>query len=257
MAWATTPLELVREGRFREAQAMVDSLGRNSQYALILDAIQEPNAARACSLYQVVTMLFPETDVDTFARNRLQAASDMGFKPVEEKQLIAVSETIEPESSAQSESPEVVQLAPPKQRAEPVADQKAEPSPPLSSPTPVAVAPIMTSDKTVQPVKKEELTPERQRVTPLPETLQPHDKPIASSGRWFIQVGAFGNHSNADRLAARLREAGYSVILVPKENAVTTFMQVRVGGYATKEDCTPVAEELKRKFEVPTVIVAQ
>jgi cell division septation protein DedD len=117
-------------------------------------------------------------------------------------------------------------------------------------------APVMT-----EPTMKENtdlaLLEAKTGVTPLPVPTTPHDleKSPVGSGGWFVQVGAFGNHDNAYKLAAKLRSAGYPVILVPRETEGKTLMQVRVGGFDSRERGKEVVTELKSAFNVPAVLV--
>jgi len=72
-----------------------------------------------------------------------------------------------------------------------------------------------------------------------------------------VQVGAFGNHDNALKLAAKLRSSGYPVVLVPRESESGTLMQVRVGGYETRDASKEIAQGLKSEFHVPAVLVTK
>jgi cell division septation protein DedD len=56
-------------------------------------------------------------------------------------------------------------------------------------------------------------------------------------------------------LAAKLRSAGYPVILVPRKMEKVTLMQVRVGGYDTPDHSRTIAAELKQQFDIPAVLV--
>ena len=93
------------------------------------------------------------------------------------------------------------------------------------------------------------------RIEPPPASL-PQSR-SASNGPWYIQVGAFANFDNAHRLALSLQNAGYPVKLVPRDSAKGKLMQVRVGGYAARTELAPIAEQLKEKFHVPTVLVSE
>ena len=109
------------------------------------------------------------------------------------------------------------------------------------------------------PAEKLALLETKPGVKSVPLETAPHDLdiPPAKSGDWFVQVGAFGNHDNALKLAAKLRSAGYPVVLVPRETETGTLMQVRVGGYETKDGGKQIAVELKSDFNVPAVLVSK
>lgn len=83
------------------------------------------------------------------------------------------------------------------------------------------------------------------------EPTRPHDIDTVGPNGWYIQVGAFGNHDNAHKIAARLRTDGYSVYLVPRDN----LLQVRVGVFETKEEGRAIGDKIKAKYDVPAVLV--
>ncbi|MCC6476250.1 SPOR domain-containing protein [bacterium] len=94
-------------------------------------------------------------------------------------------------------------------------------------------------------------------VTPVEEEIEiPHDTE-PNGGEWYIQVGAFGSLANADRIAAKLRSAGYRVVLVPFDEGGRHLMQVRVGGYSSKGESRKIGDEIHAKFNVPAVLVTQ
>jgi cell division septation protein DedD len=105
-----------------------------------------------------------------------------------------------------------------------------------------------------QIAKLASLTP---NVKPIePEVEKPHDIE-ADGGEWYIQVGAFGSLANADGIAAKLRSAGYRVVLVPFDKGDRHLMQVRVGGYSSKVESRKIGDEIHAKFNVPAVLVTQ
>ncbi len=103
-------------------------------------------------------------------------------------------------------------------------------------------------------VKEPEKIPievQEKNLKPNPEPTRPHDIDTISPDGWYIQVGAFGNHDNAHKLAAKLRSDGHKVFLVPRDN----LLQVRVGSFETKAQGREVGDEIKEKFKVPAVLV--
>lgn len=105
-------------------------------------------------------------------------------------------------------------------------------------------------------VKQPETSPKvekksESKIKPNPEPTRPHDIDDPSPDGWYVQVGAFGNHDNAQKLAARLRKDGYTVYLVPRDN----LLQVRVGSYSTKEQGRSVGDKIKEDYDVPAVLV--
>lgn len=360
-AFAKTALDLMLEGRFSEAKAILDTSNVSPRYQLLYYAMVESDAARACSLYQVVAIRYPGTDCDTTARARLDQAQDIGFvlmpiaewsqapqevrplilrrapspraetevrpqevtevstettpvtppvpiavplpsvpvpevsvtQPVEKtvaedvEPVVAVHDTIIPAQNApvvvETETVDTITLEPPSivqdvsagDTEQPVAVHDklivppaatSEPTPPakISEPLPpVSVVEKPASEPVVETKKPEPSllvspTPavtDKPEIAPTPPAAELTDRP-ATNGHWYVQVGAFGNYDNAHRLALRLQNAGLPVKLVPRDTAKGKLLQVRVGGYATREELTALAERLKSEFQVPTVIIS-
>ena len=59
--------------------------------------------------------------------------------------------------------------------------------------------------------------------------------PAASSGAYFIQVGAFANPANAERARATLGDVGLVTVDV-RAGATASLHRVRLGGWATREE---------------------
>jgi cell division septation protein DedD len=340
---AKTALDLLLEGRFSEAKAILDTSNVSPRYQILYYAMIESDAARACSLYQVVCIRYPNSDCDSLARLRLDQAQDMGFvvvpiaewsqAPQEARPLalhrgqsrgtevaIQASAPVEPPVVTPPVAPPVPVVVPPP----PVSVSTPAP-PPVTEPEtveeeePVSVRDTLISSKAVPevaaPAVVDTITPPpphasrevistpaeaQPTVPPVPQSepvtviehpvvsLPPADSALhqvesvpavekmetaaeaapetagnsvsnhhVSNGSWYIQVGAFGNFDNAHRLALALKNAGYPVKLVPRDSAKGKLLQVRVGGYATRDDLIPVATELKNKFSVPTAFVSE
>lgn len=83
------------------------------------------------------------------------------------------------------------------------------------------------------------------------EPTRPHDIDDPAPDGWYIQVGAFGIHDNAHKIAAKLRSDGYNVFLVPRDQ----LLQVRVGAFKTKEEGRAIGDKIKAKYDVPAVLV--
>ena len=364
-AFAKTALDLMLEGRFSEAKAILDTSNVSPRYQLLYFAMVESDAARACSLYQVVAIRYPNSDCDSAARQRLDQAQDAGFmlvpiaewaqasqearplalrrqqpraveaevrpseavepppvavslptlpvsvevqappaaesEPQEKEAVVSVHDTIlAAEKAPQLVEPVVVDTVPPppprevisapaEAHYEPVVRETPVPPPPpppaareiISVPVEAEHEPAVT-ETPIPPTPSDERTPapKVEKVAPAPvvETKEaevaPPPSPApsvvessptapvsqdhpASGNPWYIQVGAFGNFDNAHRLALSLQNAGYPVKLVPRDTAKGKLLQVRVGGYATRTELAPIAEQLKEKFRVPTVFVTE
>jgi hypothetical protein len=386
-AWAKSALDLMLEGRYSEAKAILDATVASPRYQLMYFALTESETARACSLYQVIAIRYPNTDCDSVARVRLDQAREMGVmlvpinewadapagvKPLGMRRAApvpppppppvveapktaakpAVADTVmhppaaasatdttkmskvavaqekpaaqtvtltvpfskmeKPDSSKpqtmdttkkiiSSPPPKMAQhdtvvIAKPEAKKEtppapspPVVSKPVEPAPVVSVPKvpstpavakPEVKEPMVSAPKPVVPasvpmiktiapaetlkaIKVETATAPadtsvaKTSVKPVQHTVVPHDKPMAAPGKWFIQVGAFGNFDNAHRLATTLQKAGYPIKLVPRDAGTKKLLQVRVGGYEKRGDCDSVADELKSKYQVPAVIISE
>ncbi len=98
---------------------------------------------------------------------------------------------------------------------------------------------------------KSDNTPKKSSIDVKPEPTRPHDLDDRAPDGWYIQVGAFGIHDNAYKIAAKLRSDGYKVYFVPRDQ----LLQVRVGAYTTKEEGRAIGDKIKAKYDVPAVLV--
>ncbi|MCB9366973.1 MAG: SPOR domain-containing protein [Calditrichaeota bacterium] len=205
--------------------------------------------------------------------------SDESATPYEVERPLIASTTKGQEPVTQSVQPEVKEaLAPPtesKVESEPKPETELDTSPvedksftlDYSQPVPeksesdtvIKAAALTEEQKLIKPRDEPAAEIEKQTKPPAPRVMQkkeperPHDVEPDDSGEWFIQVGAFGNHDNAHKFAARLRADGYKVVLVPRDN----LLQVRVGSYSTKESGRAVGDKIKAKYDCPAVLVTE
>jgi len=71
-------------------------------------------------------------------------------------------------------------------------------------------------------------------------------KPAASSGNYWVQVGAFKESGNAEGLARKLRSEGFSA-QVTRVTREAPLHVVRVGGYADRSRAVAAREQLQGK----------
>lgn len=74
----------------------------------------------------------------------------------------------------------------------------------------------------------------------------------ARGPRFVIQVGAFAERHVADRLRARLADAGFPVFVEPGEAPVGSSWRVRVGPVAGQDEAQRLALRLKTEQRLPT-----
>jgi cell division protein FtsN len=94
---------------------------------------------------------------------------------------------------------------------------------------------LKAAEKTKAPERTAAVTPSKSAA-----------KPAASSGNYWVQVGAFKESGNAEGLARKLRAEGFSaqVTRVTREEPLHV---VRVGGYPDRSRAVAAREELQGK----------
>ena len=263
-AYAKTPVDLMLEGRYLEARTILDSTSAEPRYGMLLNAMTEPDAVLACSLYAVISQRYPGTECDSLAQQRLQwaAAAGVPIKPITEvkpEPEVTTAKPIadvkpEPEVTATKSAQPVTTTAP---ETKPAAQPQITAQPEKAKPETHAVtaAPIETIKPLPLPTTEQTTAVQKQAVEPLPVKVTPHDVSSAHPGEWFVQVGAFGNHENARNLAAKLQKDGYGTALVPKTTNGKELLQVRVGGYKSRDECKAAADVIKVKYKLPAALV--
>lgn len=71
-------------------------------------------------------------------------------------------------------------------------------------------------------------------------------------GEWAVQVGSFGDASNAERLGSQLSSEGFSVFQRQRDNNLTTVL---VGPYASSEDGESAMALIKQRANVQGLLV--
>lgn len=79
--------------------------------------------------------------------------------------------------------------------------------------------------------------------------------PVKPSGKYRLQVGAFGQLKNAEELRDKLKAGGYNVEFSEKTVNNQKLTLVWVGPYATRDDASKEGAELKNKFQLTFTIV--
>jgi septal ring-binding cell division protein DamX len=117
--------------------------------------------------------------------------------------------------------------------------------PAVSRPTPAPARPEMppaSASNTPKAPEKAKAPERTAAATPSKSTA----KPAASSGNYWVQVGAFKESGNAEGLARKLRSEGYSV-QVARVTRDAPLHVVRVGGYPDRSRASAAREELQGK----------
>ena len=114
------------------------------------------------------------------------------------------------------------------------------PAPVVSTPTPAPARPEMPPASAPKAATK---APERTAAVAPSKSAA---KPAASSGGYWVQVGAFKESGNAEGLARKLRSEGYTV-QVTRVTRAEPLHVVRVGGYPDRSRAGAAREELQGK----------
>lgn len=94
-------------------------------------------------------------------------------------------------------------------------------------------------------------------MAPLPEELIPLEMPQQTAG-FYVQAGAFGQISNADRLRAELERLGFSLVKIENGgNGNRGLFRVRIGPFSTLEEAYRTQGRLDPNLAESSRIVSQ
>lgn len=83
---------------------------------------------------------------------------------------------------------------------------------------------------------------------PEPPPAAPPATPAATTGDWFLQLGAFSGRQAADGMVANLKKLNVpAFVLAPSAGAPDRLFRVRVGPYATRTEADAVRARLVRE----------
>ena len=106
------------------------------------------------------------------------------------------------------------------------------------TPEPAAAEPERQADP--EPVPQR---PAPAPVAAEPQAAEPEG--ASSTGMWAVQLGSFGNQQNAERLAADLRKEGHAAFLSQVSTASGQMHRVRIGPQADRAAADAVAARLR------------
>ena len=159
--------------------------------------------------------------------------------------LVPVPSTPPPATPPVSQMPSAAAppaAPPPAAAPAPAVQPPPTPPPAVSSPAPAPARPEMPPASAPKAAEKAKAPERTAAVTPSKSA----PKPAASSGNYWVQVGAFKDSGNAEGLARKLRSEGFSaqVTRVTREEPLHV---VRVGGYPDRSRAVAAREELQGK----------
>lgn len=69
--------------------------------------------------------------------------------------------------------------------------------------------------------------------------------PAAASGLYYVQVAAFNDRAQAQALASKYRDQGYTAVVTdPRPSDAKTWYRVRLGGYAARDRALGLLDKL-------------
>jgi len=137
----------------------------------------------------------------------------------------------------------------------PIIEKQIEPAAPQTS-----AKPKKQSKKRLTKTEKKVLEPGAQPAKPAAEKSQP--QPAATQGRvqpggqaYTIQVAAFKNSGDADKLVAELKQKGFSAYrAIGKIPGKGIWYRVRVGDYQNKAEAGRTIAKLKKAGQKPMLV---
>jgi cell division septation protein DedD len=142
----------------------------------------------------------------------------------------------------------------------PPRQQQHAPLPPVKEPAPAPAAGSGGGAKAAEPAHagKPEQTqkPQPQKAPPpAAKKEQPAAKSAGTGARYTIQTGAYADRTIADEEVRNLKRRGYAAFRVsaniPDKG---TWYRVRIGSFASKESAERLANDLRTKEGIPSIV---
>ncbi|MGH8080097.1 MAG: SPOR domain-containing protein, partial [Lysobacter sp.] len=193
---------------------------------------------------KVVVLNADAADLASPAVASSQPAASAPSKPEPIKPEPAKPAAIKPAPVAASK-PEPVKPTPaPATKPEPA---KPEPAKPVA-----AVKPEPPKPGATKPVKIEELPPEPAKAEPAKPVAA---KPAATGTGFAVQLGAFGNAEEANKLRDRARAAGFSAFVEQVRTDKGTLSRVRIGPVVNRADADKLKAQVSGKLGISDALV--
>lgn len=161
-----------------------------------------------------------------------------------------------------------VSPAPPPEKEQPLATDRAAPDTSIRSTTSetnpdsrVDATATETKEAPSQPPAKLAEAP-RAAAQPTPAPSAPHKAPravasessVPTSAGWAVQLGSFSSRASADRLAGQFRADGYDVLVMPVETRNSTLYRVRIGPMRDRAAADEVLRRVRAKIAGAAVV---
>jgi cell division protein FtsN len=132
----------------------------------------------------------------------------------------------------------------------------APPTPPAAVATTAAPAPTPSASPGAMPSAEPPEPPVAEPAPTATSAAAPQSPQVAAVPNLLlaVQVGAFIERANADKLAAQLKEEGYSPQIVQGGQAPRQWNFVRVGPYYDWDEAAGIASVLSRDLPTPAQV---
>ena len=193
----------------------------NQGPALVLESITEKNTPKVETITDSVEVI----SEDLWQSVEQNSQEIKPAKPL----LIASAEDAFAKNNPHSQSNTNKPIDPPKQATTP---KKETAKPVVNAPKLELIA---DSEKSTAPARTSTQS------APKPNSNSTQN----SAGNWYVQIGAFGNAANAQKLVNQYKQQGYNV-RIQKDNNLN---RVQIGPFATKK----AAEQVQSKTKTPSI----
>ncbi len=248
-----TYINEVTAGNVDEAKKELPSLQEkypDDPGVMYLEALLTTDASSAVRIYQNIVDNHAKCEwADASLYKVYQFYYSLGLYKTADLKMAQLQKDY-PDSKYLKGQPGIVQTVPPP------ADRDTFAAAPVSTP---ASSPMGTT----APANSTENT-ERASVQPKPPTNVPASTPAKEpalrtpgAGSYTLQLGAFGNQTNADRLRRAVEALGYRVEVVPRPHGDKMMYHVWIGTYATEGEARAAAAELRTKHAMDAILVSR
>lgn len=157
--------------------------------------------------------------------------------------------------------PDLVPTIPPKAegpaKAETAAADKPKSKPPATGVTPVPKAETSETAKAAGATVAKPAAEKPKEVTAVKTNeVVAEQKPVKVKSGWIVQAGVYSQQVNADRIAARLKSAGYRPTVGPVSYTGKQYFRVYVGPYATRDEAARVSAKVGPALREKVAVVA-
>jgi hypothetical protein len=96
-----------------------------------------------------------------------------------------------------------------------------------------------------------------QQGAPIAEERESRSQPVTERGQYTLQVGAYAQQVNAEKQKLFFEDLGYHVEVINKVRDTRSLFVVLVGEYKTAEEARATGAELKRKYNISSMMITR